>query len=109
MIHAYQEIYLSNAQRALGEALDYAVNTCGLNGADFVKMFTVSSESRRMENGEPNWLSGKSGIEVAEDVFLETIGRNFLLSPPGAFGPLQRVLDWLGGCLLPMVFLQKVR
>ena len=81
MIHAYQEIYLSNAQRALGEALDYAVNTCGLNGADFVKMFTVSSVSKHMENGDPNWLSGKSGIEVAEEVFLETIGRNFLLSP----------------------------
>ena len=94
MIHAYQEIYLSNAQRALGEALDYAVNTCGVKGTDFIKMFTVSSVSRHMENGEPNWLSGKSGIEVAEEVFLETIGRNFLLSPQAHPGRSKEY--WIG-------------
>ena len=36
MIHAYQEIYLNNAQSALGDAFDYAINTCGINGNDFV-------------------------------------------------------------------------
>lgn len=94
MIHAYQEIYLSNAQAAMGEALDYAVNTCGVKGADFVKMFTVSSVSRRMENGEPNWLSGKSGIEVAEAVFLETTGRSFALSPQPQLGRSKEY--WIG-------------
>ena len=27
MIHAYQEIYLRNAQAVLGDAFDYAINT----------------------------------------------------------------------------------
>ena len=53
MIHAYQEIYLSKAQSVLGDAFDYAVNTCGISGADFVKLFTVSAVSKRMENGGP--------------------------------------------------------
>lgn len=81
MIHAYQEIYLSNAQAALGDAFDYAVNTCGISGTDFTKLFTVSSISRRMENGEPKYLSGKSGIEIVRDVVLETMGKE-LSTPP---------------------------
>ena len=28
MTHAYQEIYLSNAQAALGDAFDYAIRVC---------------------------------------------------------------------------------
>ena len=62
MTHAYREIYLSNAQSVLGDAFDYAVNTCSINGNDFVKLFTVSSVSKRIENGEPAYLAGKSGI-----------------------------------------------
>lgn len=76
MTRAYQEIYLSKAQAALGDAFDYAVNTCGIPGADFVKLFTASSVSRRMENGEPSVLAGKSGIEIAADVVLETTGKS---------------------------------
>lgn len=75
MIRAYQEIYLSNAQSALGDAFDYAVNVCNINGADFVKLFTASTVSKRMENGEPTYLSGKSGIEIVLDVILETTGK----------------------------------
>ena len=75
MTHAYQEIYLSNAQAALGDAIDYAVNTCNIPGDDFVKLFCGSSLSRRMENGEPSLLSGRSGIEIAIDVIAETTGK----------------------------------
>lgn len=75
MIRAYQEIYLSNAQAALGDAFDYAVNICNINGADFVKLFTVSTVSKHMEKGEPTYLSGKSGIEIVLDVILETTGK----------------------------------
>ena len=75
MIRAYREIYLSNAQAALGDAFDYAVNICRIPGDDFVKLFCGSSLSRRMENGEPAVLSGKSGIEIAIDIIAETTGK----------------------------------
>ena len=55
-IHAYQEIYLSNAQAALRDAIDYAVNICNIPGEDFIKLFVVSSVSKRIENGEPAYL-----------------------------------------------------
>lgn len=51
MIHAYQEIYVNNAQTMLGDAFDYAINTCHISGDDFVKMFVVSSFSERIEMG----------------------------------------------------------
>ena len=68
MTHAYQEMYLSNAQALLGDAFDYAINACGISGNDFVKLFSVSSVSKRIENGEPTYLAGKSGIDVAKTI-----------------------------------------
>ena len=70
MTHAYQEIYLSNAQALLGDAFDYAINACGVAGDSFIKLFSVSSVSNRIENGEPSYLFGKSGIETAVDVLV---------------------------------------
>ena len=76
MIHAYHEVYLSRAQDKLGDAFDFAVNTCEIPGKDFVLLFAASSVSRRMEKGEPLLLAGKSGIEIAEEVILETTGKS---------------------------------
>ena len=75
MIRAYQEIYLSKARSVLGDAFDYAVNTFGIPGNDFVKLFVGSSVSKRMENGEPACLAGKSGIEIAQEIVAETKGQ----------------------------------
>ena len=74
MTHAYQEIYLSNAQAALGDAFDYAIRVCDVPGENFIKLFTVSSVSKHMENGEPAYLAGKSGIELAAQILAETTG-----------------------------------
>ena len=66
---------MSKAQAALGDAFDYAINTCGISGEVFIKLFIASSVSKRMENGEASFLAGKSGIEIAADVLLETTGK----------------------------------
>ena len=63
MTRAYQEIYLNKAQSVLGDAFDYAINTCGIAGNDFIKLFSASTVSGRMENGEPATLAGMSGSE----------------------------------------------
>ena len=75
MTHAYQEIYLSNAQSMLGDAFDYGINACHIPGSSFVKLFAASTISKRLENGEPSYLSGKSGIEVAREILAETTGK----------------------------------
>lgn len=77
MIHAYQEYYLSSAQKAIGDAFDYAINTCKIEGSDFVKMFLASPISKKIENGEPLYLKGKSGIEIAIEIIEVALGIEF--------------------------------
>ena len=94
MTHAYQEIYLSKAQSMLGDAFDYAIHTCSIPGDSFVKLFVASTISRRMENGEPNYLAGKSGIEVAMDILAETTGKVPEAPPREHFGRSREY--WIG-------------
>ena len=94
MTHAYREMYLSNAQSAVGDAFDYAINTCGISGKDFVKLFITSSVSKRMENGEPSFLAGKSGIEIAAEVVSETMGKKLDVAPEEHFGRSEEY--WIG-------------
>ena len=94
MTHAYREIYLSKAQSALGDAFDYAVNTCHIPGDTFVKLFSVSSIRKRMEEGDPSVLAGKSGIEIAGEVLIETTGEAPAEEPKERFGC--SVEYWIG-------------
>lgn len=94
MFHAYQENYRSRAQTKLGDAFDYAINTCEIPGKDFVLLFAASSVGRRMEKGEPALLAGKSGIEIAEDVIIETTGKKLDKEPPVNFNRSREY--WIG-------------
>ena len=94
MTHAYQETYLNKAQSVLGEAFDYAVNTCGISGNDFVKLFLASSVCKRMENGEPAYIAGKSGIEIVIDVVSQTMGKEISNEPEARFGRSKEY--WIG-------------
>lgn len=94
MTRAYQEIYLSKAQSVIGDAFDYAVNTCAIPGTDFVKLFIVSSVSKRMENGEPAYLAGKSGIEIVREIVAETKGQELQIEPQEHFGRSKEY--WIG-------------
>ena len=94
MTRAYQEIYLSKAQSVIGDAFDYAVNTCGIIGTDFVKLFIASSVSKRLENGEPAYLAGKSGIEIVREIIAETKGKELQIEPQEHFGRSKEY--WIG-------------
>ena len=94
MTRAYQEIYLSKAQSVIGDAFDYAVNACGIVGTDFVKLFIASSVSKRIENGEPAYLAGKSGIEIVREIVAETKGKELQIEPQEHFGRSKEY--WIG-------------
>lgn len=57
-------------------------------------MFTASSISKRMENGEPAYLLGKSGIEIAIEVVEETKGQALETEPQERFG--RSAEYWIG-------------
>ena len=94
MTHAYQEIYRSKAQATLGDAFDYAVNTCSMNGTTFTKLFCASTVSKRMENGEPAYIAGKSGIEIVLEVISETMGKSLSADPHEHMGRSREY--WIG-------------
>lgn len=94
LIHAYPEIYLNKAQSKVGEAFDYAINACKISGDDFSNMFCVSHIGRSLENGEPQYLLGKSGIELAIDVIEGTTGKAPSAKPIEGFG--RSVEYWIG-------------
>ncbi len=94
MIRAYHETYLNNAMTAMAEAFDYAVNDCNIDGESFVKMFIASPICSRMENGEPAYLRGKSGIEIVRECVYATTGKSIEIEPSGHFS---RSPEYWGG------------
>ena len=69
---AYAETYLPRAQKNLAEAIDYAVNACGISADAFVERFIVSGLAGEWEDGSPRVLVGLSGTELVRDAFTRT-------------------------------------
>ena len=78
MIHAYNKEYLSDAMENLGEAFDYAVHAQNLNLNRFSSLFVNASASKSIENGNPKYVSGMSGTELA----LTVLSQNGIDSKP---------------------------
>ena len=71
MIHAYDKDYLYYAQNNLGHMFDFAINTCEYSLDEFFEMFRVSNVCKQFEEGNPSYLVGKTGCELARLVILE--------------------------------------
>ena len=71
-IHAYDESYLAEAQNILGHAVDFAVMTLGLSPDVFGDAFAVSDVSKQFANGNPSYVAGINGCELARKVLSET-------------------------------------
>ena len=65
MIHAYNKEYVSDAMENLGEAFDYAVHAQNLDLNRFSSLFVNASASKSIEKGNPKYISGMSGTELA--------------------------------------------
>lgn len=67
-MRAYPEAYVSGARERLGLALHYAVNACGIEGPWFCHLLAHSEAGRQFERGNPCYVAGMSGIELARAV-----------------------------------------
>ena len=72
-MNAYDKIYLDDAMSNLAVMLDYGAVTYG-DPETFFNRFLVSDISKQFAMGNPRYLSGVSGIELAEIVVAETGG-----------------------------------
>ena len=71
-IRAYAEDYLAGAQRILGDAVDFAVMTLGIDANAFGEAFAVSASSKQFAAGNPRYVAGMNGCELARKVLTET-------------------------------------
>lgn len=70
-MHAYLYDYLPTAQRIMGDMLDFAVNTCEQDIEKFYGLFLMSDVSLQFQNGNPTYIAGKTGCELAKEVIAE--------------------------------------
>ncbi|WP_024866145.1 helix-turn-helix domain-containing protein [Butyrivibrio sp. FCS014] len=73
---AYDELYLPLAQRVMGDMYDYAVNTLNIAIEAFHKLFIVSGMGHQFEIGNPTYIAGKNGCEVAREVIASCSDRS---------------------------------
>ncbi len=72
MIHAYDNQYLDDAMKCLGEAIDYAVNSCQMNMDRFLDLFIGTGYAEQFASGVPKYVSGISGTELVMDVLIKS-------------------------------------
>lgn len=75
--HAYSQLYLGKECRAVGNMLHDAVVEFGINRTDLLKRFIQSDVAEQLENGNPKYIAGKSGMELFLEVMEKTTGKTY--------------------------------
>lgn len=86
MIHAYDESYLSKTRRAMGDMLHFAVYDLKWDISKFYKAFISTGLAHSVEIGTPTYTVGKSGYELAFEVYYRLTGAECEVSPVYVFG-----------------------
>jgi len=81
MMRAYEETYLDDAMNNLGDMFDYAANDCGYDSEEFFTHFVVSGVAESFERGNPKYVAGLSGPELASEVLYRTNGTRASILP----------------------------
>ena len=72
MMNAYSGLYLDDAMQNLGDMVEYAVCDCGYDPDEFFGWFVSSGVASKFEKGNPKYITGMSGVELAEAVLRAT-------------------------------------
>jgi len=96
MARAYKKTYLNGAMRNLAVMLDCGVRKYGYPIEEFYEKFLTSDVSRQFAKGNPRYLVGLSGAELA-DIVVEASGGTVLQENDGSYtvGPVY----WAGWVL----------
>lgn len=94
-MYAYDKIYIEDAMHNLAVMLDYGAMKIG-NAVSFFERFQVSGVSKQFGRGNPKYVVGMSGVELAEAVLCETGEESGVIeySPEG-----RSVEYWIGWVL----------
>ncbi len=81
MMCAYSELYIEKARVALGSMLHCAVYDLGMDLKEFYSHFLNSGIAYGFGSGEPRYIVGMSGIELAMEVMHSATGRFVEITP----------------------------
>ncbi|MBQ6660384.1 MAG: helix-turn-helix transcriptional regulator [Lachnospiraceae bacterium] len=86
MMRAYEETYLSDAMNNLGDMFNYAICDLGYDAEEFYSRFLVSGVAEKFGEGNPRYVAGFSGAELAGAVLCATEGKRPEKRPSVACG-----------------------
>ena len=78
MMHAYPETYLNDAMNNLGNMFDYGLVDLHYDPERFYEQFLTSGVAKQFEQGNPKYVAGLSGPELAIEVIYRTDRRRCL-------------------------------
>jgi len=84
MARAYKKTYLNGAMRNLAVMMDCGVRKYGYAIEDFYDKFLASEVSRQFASGNPRYLVGMSGAELADSV-VDSSGGTVLKENDGTY------------------------
>lgn len=84
MARAYKKTYLNSAMRNLAVMMDCGVRKYGYPIEEFYERFLASDVSRQFAKGNPRYLVGMSGAELADSV-VEATGGTILQENDGTY------------------------
>ena len=84
MARAYKKTYLSGVMRNLAVMMDCGVHKYGYPIEEFYERFLASDVSRQFAAGNPRYLVGMSGAELADSV-VEASGDTVLSENDGSY------------------------
>jgi len=84
MARAYKKTYLNGAMRNLAVMMDCGVNKYGYSIDEFYNKFLLSDVSRQFAKGNPRYLVGLSGAELA-DMVVESAGNTISQRNDGTY------------------------
>lgn len=70
MTRAYSEVYLEDAMRTLGEAVDFALCDQGLTPTELTAILSNAFEMKQFERGIPRVVCGMSGDELVRKIIV---------------------------------------
>ncbi len=86
MTHAYGETYLNDAMDNLGNMFDYAICDLGYEPELFFSQFLASGVAKWFGGGNPKYVAGLSGPELAIEVIYRMEGKRPAVEPSVGWG-----------------------
>ncbi len=112
MMHAYSELYIENAQKVMAQMLHCAIYDLGMDYDPFARLFVQSGAADQFGKGNPRFVAGMSGTELAEEVIRRVTGTGCRIDAQPCFdrsdawwtGSTIAWYQWYEGCSFRVLF-----